>query len=225
MKILAIEFSSPLRSAAVLEGGEGPGRVLGGAQSVFGDADRQSSDALRLVDEALGAAGVEREQIEGLAIGLGPGSYTGIRGAISLAQGWQLATGIKLFGISTVECLAAQALAEGVTGKVEIVIDAQRQEFYIAEYELGGGQWREVTALRLASIEEVRQREGAGGLLAGPEVRNWFPAGRVLLPQAARLGQIAAGRSPVAGGEELEPVYLRETRFVKAPPPRVWPLV
>ena len=46
-----------------------------------------------MIEEALREAGLEREQIEVLAVGLGPGSYTGIRVALSLAQGWQLASG------------------------------------------------------------------------------------------------------------------------------------
>jgi len=223
MRILAIEFSSPVRSVAVVETDPGRGIVLGSAQSAFGDTDRRASDALELVDAALRAAGVEREQVDVLAVGLGPGSYAGIRGAISLAQGWQLASGARLRGLSSVACLASQAQAEGLTGRIEIVIDAQRQEFYVAGYELGVA-CREVAPLRLASLEEVRQREVAGGTMVGPEIHRWFPEGRVVLPSAVALGRLAVGRSDFVAGEQLEPVYLRETQFVKAPPPRVLPL-
>ena len=59
-----------------------------------------------------------------IAVGLGPGSYTGIRAAIAVAQGWQLARGIKLLGINSVECLAAQAQAGKIFGRVNVVIDA-----------------------------------------------------------------------------------------------------
>src|SRR6266404_4706107 len=126
MKILALEFSSSQRSVAVVQ----PGR----AEEVI-EAGSQGPNALGMIAEALRAAGLEREQIECLAIGLGPGSYTGIRSAIALAQGWQLAAGqhrIKLLGISSAECLAAGAKAEGLQGSVYVVIDAQRNEFYLA---------------------------------------------------------------------------------------------
>ena len=223
MKILAIEFSSPARSVAVVEAGGRPVRVLGSAQSAWGDCDRQSSDALRLVDETLLAAGMEREGINCLAVGLGPGSYAGIRGAISLAQGWQLATGIRLVGVNSVDCIAAQAVAEGLAGRVEIVIDAQRQEFYLAGYELSIGGCRVLEPLRLASLADARRLERAGAVLVGPEARRWFSEGRVVQPMAATLGCLAAAKSGFVAGEELAPVYLRETQFVKAPTPRPLP--
>ncbi len=45
----------------------------------------------------------------------------------------------------------------------------------------------------------------------------------MVFPRAATLGQLAAGRADFVSGEKLEPIYLRETKFVKAPPPRVLP--
>src|SRR5581483_1852390 len=101
MKILAIEFSSEQRSVAVLV----DGRVLG----VATESSTRATPAIGLAGRALTEAGLEREEIECLAIGLGPGSYTGIRSAIALAQGWQLASspnGVKLLGLSSAACLA-----------------------------------------------------------------------------------------------------------------------
>src|ERR1017187_7677223 len=152
MKILAVEFSSAQRSAAVWESGGdacATAVLLGRAQEIAGQ--RQ----LGLVEEALAEAGCGREHIGVLAVGLGPGSYTGIRGAIALAQGWQLGREIKLLGISSVECLAAQAQAEGRRGPVNIIIDAQRNEFYLARYELEPSACREAEALRLAAFSEI----------------------------------------------------------------------
>ena len=221
MKILALEFSSPQRSVAVVHGGAQAGRFcLGEAIETGGRA----SNALGLVEEALRQAHLDREQIECLAVGLGPGSYTGIRLAISLAQGWQLARPVKLLGISSVECLAAQAQAEGIGGRVEVVIDAQRDEVYLAGYHMGPQAWHEIEPLRLATVAEAHGRQREGATLVGPEVTNWFPAGRVLFPRAATLGQLARDRSDFVAGERMEPIYLRETRFVKAPPPRTLPV-
>ena len=60
-----------------------------------------------------------------------------------------------------------------------------------------------------------------GERLVGPEVTCWFPNGRVVFPRAARLGERAGLRSDFVAGEMLAPIYLRETKFVKAPSPRI----
>jgi tRNA threonylcarbamoyl adenosine modification protein YeaZ len=168
-------------------------------------------------------AQLDRAQIDCLVIGLGPGSYNGIRLGIALAQGWQLVHPVKLLGISTAECLAAEAQAEGIVGRVQVVIDAQRGEFYLAGYDLGAEISREVEPLRLATLAEVQAYHQAGGIIIGPEVTKWFPGSRVLFPRAATLGRLARGRTDFVPGEKLVPIYLRATQFVKAPPPRIVP--
>ncbi|HEY3914090.1 MAG TPA: tRNA (adenosine(37)-N6)-threonylcarbamoyltransferase complex dimerization subunit type 1 TsaB [Verrucomicrobiae bacterium] len=216
MKILAVEFSSLVRSVAILEShGDAPATVLARV------AETGGRRALGLVSEALEAAHCEREELEAIAIGLGPGSYTGIRGAIALAQGWQLGRGVRLLGVSSVECLAAQAADEKIFGAVNIVIDAQRNEFYLAKYEIALSQWPETEALRLAPIAEIEKLAQAGQTIIGPEARAWFPSARDLYPDAAVLGRLAGNRRDYVPGEKLEPIYLRETTFVKAPPIRV----
>ena len=217
MKILAFEFSSPQRSVAACDGAVAVGEAIDTAPG-------NTMKPLALTAQALHQAGLEREQIEWIALGLGPGSYTGIRVAIALAQGWQLGRGVKLLGVSSAECVAAQAQAEGLTGKVAVAIDAQRGEFYLAGYEISAGGRREVSPLRLATLAEAQACEQAGELLIGPELTRWFPGGRVVFPRAAMLSQLAKGRSDFVAGEKLEPIYLRETAFVKAPPSRALPL-
>lgn len=175
---------------------------------------------LSMIGTALKQAGLEREQIECLIVGLGPGSYNGIRVAIALAQGWQLAAGVKLLGVSSAQCIAAQAQAEGLAGKVSVVIDAQRGEYYCASFDLSAERVKETLPLRLVSEDEVRKREKAGELLIGPEVVGKFQSGSMVFPRAAMLGRLAKGRVDFLPGELLKPIYLRETRFVKAPPPR-----
>lgn len=231
MKILALEFSSHQRSAAVVESvGPWPATTRDNppahALSEAVETGGRTTHALGLIEEALREARLEREQVECLAIGLGPGSYTGVRAAIAVAQGWQLAVGargIKLLGISTAECLAALAQEEGIVGRVAVAIDAQRDEFYLADYELDANGRRVLTPLRVATLAEVQAREAAGEIIIGPEATSCSPRGRVLFPRAATLGRLAIGRSDFLSGEKLEPIYLRETRFVKAPPSRVEP--
>ena len=179
--------------------------------------------ALGMIEGALREAGLEREQIDVIAVGLGPGSYTGIRAALSLAQGWQLACrdgGMKLLGVSSAECVAAQAQAEKIYGRVNVVIDAQRNEFYLAAYEISAAGRKEVEPLRILTRVEVESRAGAKESLIGPEVTRWFPNGRMVFPRAAVLGQLALSRSDFVPGDKLEPIYLRETNFAKAPPSR-----
>jgi len=214
MTILALEFSSPQRSVAVLRTG---GTAM--AAEVV-ETGGHGANAFGMIERVLAEAKIEREQVEVIAVGLGPGSYTGIRAAISLAQGWQLARGMKLAGISSTEAIAAQARAEKTFGRVSVVIDAQRNEFYLASYEIAPDGWRETAPLKILSRAEVQSRAEADDILIGPEVTRWFPGSRVIFPRAATLAELAARRSDFVPGEKLEPIYLRETNFVKATPAR-----
>jgi tRNA threonylcarbamoyladenosine biosynthesis protein TsaB len=220
MTILALEFSSAQRSVAVVQGRAGEAASVVGEVVETGAGGTRAFDMIR---SALQEAKVEREQIEVLAIGLGPGSYTGIRVALSIAQGWQLAAppaGIQLLGISSAECLAAQAQTEKIRGRVNVVIDAQRNEFYLASYEISEAGRAVIEPLRILTRAEVESRAGANEILIGPEITRWFPGGRMVFPRAAMLGQLALSRNNFAAAEKLEPIYLRETNFVKAPPGR-----
>jgi tRNA threonylcarbamoyl adenosine modification protein YeaZ len=258
MKILAVEFSSSQRSVAVLNG-----RAVGVPIAEVVDTSPRGSEALGMVETALRQGQIEREQIECVAVGLGPGSYTGIRSAIALAQGWELAAGerdIKFIGLSSADCIAAEAQADGLKGSLAVVIDAQRNEFYLASYNMGARRFptgrspgaatlTEGTAatnpvasnsslvaapgderppltiepLRLASLADVQARAQAGETVVGPEVTKWFPAGRLIFPRAATLARLALNHTEFVPANKLQPIYLRETKFVKAPPARKLP--
>ena len=258
MNILALEFSSEQRSAAVVQ------TRPGGLSQVVGStttAAARTVQALSLIDQALRQANARRDQVEGIVVGLGPGSYTGIRVAIAVAQAWQLARGVALWGVSSADGIAAQARHAGCYGTLHVVIDAQRNEFYHAVYEVSAVTTVELSPLRLARRDEIERLAANGALVVGPEAERRLPAGRVVFPHAAVLVELLvrglergppAGRQPnpsesavpearAAGltggeqiptgpaafqegggvsGEKLEPIYLRETSFVKAPPSR-----
>ncbi len=146
MKILALEFSSEQRSVAVVENGT----VLGEARERAG----KHTHAFALIEAALKEARIEREQVNCIAVGLGPGSYMGTRIAIAIAQGWQLARSIKVAGISSAAALARQG------------------------------------------------KKGSG------------------FPEARTIATLAGEQQCFVSADQLEPIYLRETSFVKAPPPR-----
>jgi tRNA threonylcarbamoyl adenosine modification protein YeaZ len=220
MKILALEFSSSERSAAVLAAGSGSSCISCGEAMETGP---RAVGAFAMIDSALQQAQLEREQIECIAVGIGPGSYTGIRGAIALAQGWQLARGVHLLGISSAECIAAEARGLGLLGRIGVVIDAQRGEFYLAGYEITADTLREAAPLRLVTRDQVGACMQAGIALVGPEVVKGFPGGRLIFPRAATLAGLAKERSDFIPGEKMEPIYLRETQFVKSPASRKIP--
>ena len=210
MTILALEFSSPQRSVALAR----DGHVLPEAAETGG----RGTNAFGLIEQVLAAAKIGRREIECLTVGLGPGSYAGIRVALALAQGWRLATDVKLLGIGSTECLAAQAHAEKLFGRVNVVIDAQRGEFYLARFEISTAGVKAVAPLQIATAAEVASHANAGEILIGPEAARWSRSASILFPSATRLALLASSRDKFTGA--LEPIYLRATNFIKAPPPR-----
>ena len=218
MKILAVEFSSEERSVAIVEKLPGKESQLRGSALEKGG---RSAHAFALVEQALQQSQMEREEIDCIAVGLGPGSYTGIRAAIALAQGWQLAREIKLVGASSVECLVAQAFANGICGRANFIVDAQRSEFYLAAYEINANGFIEIEALHLATFAEVEKRIAEKQFVFGPDAARLFPGAQDIYPYAATLAQLACKKTDYISGEKLEPIYLREVSFVKASPLRV----
>jgi tRNA threonylcarbamoyladenosine biosynthesis protein TsaB len=210
MICLALEFSSPQRSAAVAR----DGCVLAEASEI----GERGTNAFGLIEKILSAAKIAREEIECLAVGLGPGSHAGIRVSLAIAQGWQLARGVKLLGVGGAENLAACARAEKIFGRVNVVIDAQRGEFYLATFEISEGESKEIAPLKIVSKTEIELR--APEILVGPEVTRWFPSGKILFPEAAMLATLALQRADFVAGKNLEPVYLRENTFLKIPAQR-----
>ena len=207
MTILALEFSSAQRSVALARDGVTLAEAMEAHQL-------RGTNAFQLIEKVLAEGKVSRAEIEVIAVGLGPGSYTGIRAAIAVAQGWQLATGVKLLGVSSADSLAAQAQAAKMSGRVNIVIDAQRGEFYLAAWDISATRREAVSPLQIVSGTEISARLAAGEICAGPTTQP------PLYPKAAMVANLAAGRMDFLPGEKLEPVYLRETSFVKAPLPR-----
>ncbi len=208
MTCLALEFSTDRRSVAVAQ----DERLL--AEVVH--EGTLKTPLFSLIRAALERAGVEVSQVGRLSVGLGPGSYTGIRMAISVAQGWQLGREIETVGLSSLDNLAVAALQSGMPEPVLLAVDAQRGEFAAAMAENG----KVVEPVRLLPLEEIRLRLNRGVSVAGPEIARVLPAARALHPTAAILAVVSRSHAPVPA-ETLAPIYLREAGFVKAPPARV----
>jgi tRNA threonylcarbamoyladenosine biosynthesis protein TsaB len=202
MIALALEFSSDRRSVAVGRAGELLAEVT--------HLGTVNTPVFALIAEALRQASVKREQVGQLVVGVGPGSYTGVRIAISAAQGWQLATGATCVGVNSLE-----NLARSVTDRILLAVDAQRGEFASAWAEAG----RLLEPIRLRSKDELLGRLGQGEWVGGPDLERLLPGARPLFPTAA--GALALAVNAVAvPAETLAPSYLREASFVKAPPTR-----
>ena len=205
MKILALEFSSRQRSLAVTDDTDVLSEIT---------TDQLKTSPLVLIEQALDQAQINREEIQCLALGIGPGSYTGIRSAIAVAQGWQLARDTPLSAVSSTEILAATARRDGLRGETHFIIDAQRHEYYHCAWQLDDQAQLETTPLSIIGVTS------ALGLKAyGPDAAG-FPSCEPLYPSAAVLAKLAAARPDRIRGCGIEPIYLRQTEFTKAPPPR-----
>ena len=205
MKILALEFSSQQRSVAVTDDADVLSEIT---------TDQLKTGPLILIEQALEQAQIDREEIQCLALGIGPGSYTGIRSIIAVAQGWQLARDTLLFAVSSAEILAATARRNGQRGETHFIIDAQRHEYYHCAWQLDDQAQLETTPLSIISVTSAAELKAYGPDVAG------FPSCEPLYPSAAVLARLAAARPDRIRGCEIEPIYLRPTEFTKAPPPR-----
>jgi tRNA threonylcarbamoyladenosine biosynthesis protein TsaB len=125
MKILAIDTSAEACSAALLINGEVRERFAVQPQ-------RQSELILPMMDELLAEAGLRPVDLDALAFGRGPGSFTGVRIATGVAQGTAFAADLPVVPVSTLAALAQGHLRETGHGRVLAAFDARMNEVYWA---------------------------------------------------------------------------------------------
>ena len=207
MTTLSLEFSSDRRSAAVCDAG----RVLAETCVIAG----RTTSAPDLIAAALRDAGLTPQHVRRLALGIGPGSYTGIRRGIAPLQGWHLAPGIPIVAINSFDILAHLAV-ELDPGRVLLAADAQRSEWAVAFAEAG----KVTEPIRLVPRAELEAQITIGQRVFTPDA-NLIGSTR-LFPTAAAAG-ILAESMPDTDPTHLAAIYLREANFVKAPPPRILP--
>lgn len=138
--------------------------------------------ATRLLDlarELLTGAGIAWSELDRIAVGTGPGTFTGLRVGVATARGLAQSLSVELVGISSLRALAAVALADVADDcrAVLAVIDARRGEAFAAAYERGDrGEPRELAAPRalppreLASVLTAAERANGGS-------RRWLAVG------------------------------------------------
>jgi tRNA threonylcarbamoyladenosine biosynthesis protein TsaB len=220
MNLLAIETATEACSVAVICGE----LVL----QRFEIAPRRHAELVLPWAEALLAeAALPRHGLDAIAVGIGPGAFTGVRLAVALGQGLALALDRPLIGVSTLQVLAAGAIAAEPGDCVFACIDARMGEVYAAEYLIdANGLPVEQARAQLAAPSHVRlpqasagQARGTGlgaldGALAARFSRPDWQMDATALPAAADLGRLALRR--LAAGdcsqrpEDVQPLYLRD---------------
>lgn len=122
MKVLAMDTSTLTGSVALVEDELVLSEVLSFVRANHSEA------LLPLVDDVLKRAHSRLDDVDLLAVGVGPGSFTGVRIGVSLAKGLRLATGKRLAGVSSLE--AVMSASTGVEGLLLAVLDAKRGELF-----------------------------------------------------------------------------------------------
>ena len=214
MKILALDTSTEYCSAALRIGGNTDVREQLAGQ-------RHSELVLGMIDELLRTRQLTVRDLDGIAFGEGPGSFTGLRIACGVVQGLAFGAGVPVAGVGTL-----LAMAEGSgAGRVVCCVDARVHEIYHAAYEREGGAWRAVHAPSICAPAAAPELKGEGWLACGSGFKAYADvlekryAGRLasvdlaIYPHAADIAKLAepaflGGRAVRA--EDAAPVYLRD---------------
>jgi tRNA threonylcarbamoyladenosine biosynthesis protein TsaB len=214
VKLLALESSTDLFTAALYL----DGRVV---EREGARGTSHSEIALPTVQALLDAEGLALRDLAGIAFGAGPGAFTGLRLAASVAQGLAFGADLPLLGVGSLEALALEAGAE----QVYACSDARMNEVYCAAYRVAGGAVDTVLAPVVVPPSQAPLPPGEGwhgcgsGFAAyGEALRTRFGMAMARLdadarPRAAAVARLAAPR--FARGEVLDPalaapLYVRD---------------
>ncbi|RMH93507.1 tRNA (adenosine(37)-N6)-threonylcarbamoyltransferase complex dimerization subunit type 1 TsaB [Lysobacter pythonis] len=216
MNLLALETSTEACSVAAVHGDLLIER--------FEVAPRRHAElVLPWAEAVLAEAGLDRRALDAVAVGRGPGAFTGVRLGISLGQGMALALDRPVIGISTLATLAMRANA-GEGARVLAAIDARMGEVYWCAYHVRDGEPWPLAPERVGAPESVRvEGEGWHGVGTGFSAQHGALAARcaarlasvdaLALPRAADLARLAVrahARGEAVAPERVEPAYLRD---------------
>jgi tRNA threonylcarbamoyladenosine biosynthesis protein TsaB len=183
---LAFDTATSAATAALVRDGEVLGERVSRAVTVLADAD-----------ELLRESGIERAELTGLVVGIGPGSFTGLRLGLATARGLALALDLPVAGVSTLDALAA-----GAPGALPVVDGGRREVFTLVNGEPEVCAPHDVRAALCVGDGAVRYRSAleANGAQVPPDDDERH------LPRARFHAQLAREFGPA---DEVEPLYLR----------------
>lgn len=189
---------------------------------------RHGRDLVPQIRDLLAASGVKVSELDVVAVGLGPGSYTGLRIGLAAARTLAYATGAGLLGVDSLEAWARSAPAE--VQSIYVVADAQRGDVYAADFrrETVGGPLEVVSASHIEPLAQWAGRLSTEGVVLGPGLSS--PRVKQAVPREltvygaedeGRMTDRGAGLLKVAAEQwtagrrsnfwTLEPNYLRRS--------------
>jgi tRNA threonylcarbamoyladenosine biosynthesis protein TsaB len=228
-RVLSFDTSSSLTAVAVCRGVE----VL--AQEAGPSAERHAQTLLPRVQRCLQQAGLGLSDIELVAVGIGPGSFTGVRVGLATAKGLALGSGVPVRGVVSLDAIARAVyddLPDTRTSVVAAVLDAHKSEVFAALYARGiEGELQtllaplhgkpEVVSAQLTEAAGSRPLcvAGAGYRMYAAAMAACLPHARVLpdvydAPSAAALAREALRAFEAEGASDLaalSPMYLRDS--------------
>ncbi len=225
MPILGIDTSSQISSVAVLSNGRLAAEITMQARLAH------SETLLPHIVQALDMAGVKKQALTGIAVSIGPGSFTGLRIGLAAAKAMSYALKVPIVGISSLEALAMHYPVPGL--RIYAMMDAQKKNAYVfrCHWERGtdGLQLAAEAPVAVRPFDEVLDEIGAGetpSVLLGDIVQRKaagkvslppqavLPPPELVMPRAAHVAFLGAKR--LARGEadnlmSLEPAYIRRS--------------
>jgi tRNA threonylcarbamoyladenosine biosynthesis protein TsaB len=219
MRIIALEASTEYCSVALWH----DGAVLERCELA---GQKHSEMLIAMLEALLGGAGIRIHQVDGVAFGKGPGSFTGVRIACGVAQGLALGANLQVAGVCTLEALAAASAST----RVIAALDARMGEIYHAAYEKHGDAWKTVSEPCLCKPELAPSLPGADWFGIGSGFAAYGAALRArydgqlhrvdgaAVPRAAAIAALGAARFRLGQGvdaAEALPLYLRDKVALK----------
>lgn len=203
------------------------------AETSWFSADNHTVELMPRVVEMLAQQGVEPADLSGVAMTIGPGSFTGLRIGLSVAKGLAVGRGVSLFGIPTLDVLAQGLLGQRMP--VRAVLHIGRNRYVIADYRVGREHWHRASKDRLVGVEQVAEGVKERTLFVGElddALREAIVAAlggdAALAPPAAQLrragflaelGWLRLQRGERDDPASLQPIYMhtRPAAQVSAP--------
>jgi len=219
MRVLALDTSTEYCSVALLQ----DGTIIDRCDLV---GQKHSEVLMEMVDSLLRGAGLKLAQLDGVAFGMGPGSFTGVRIACGSTQGMAFGANLPVAGVCTLQALAEASCKM----RVVAALDARMGELYLAAYEKRDREWITVIEPCLCKPEDAPMLPGSewfgtgsgfavqGDALAGRYAGHLQGVDEAAIPQAAAIAVLGAARFALGQGvdaAEALPLYLRDKVAMK----------